>query len=131
MAAGQEAFLRNTEIAHTEGGGQAVSPELIPGTNEALRTRFLSTPAPSRAPAPSPRPTMHRNVSAAPGQRHKPRKLVLCFDGTGNKFHGNDSDSNILKIFRMLDREANDQYHYYQREYHESTPKTELGHEKS
>ena len=44
------------------------------------------------------------------------RKLILCFDGTGNKFHGDDSDSNILKIFRMLDREADDQYHYYQRE---------------
>ncbi|CZS84578.1 unnamed protein product [Fusarium graminearum] len=44
----------------------------------------------------------------------KPRKLILCFDGTGNKFHGDDSDSNILKIFRMLDREADDQYHYYQ-----------------
>lgn len=44
------------------------------------------------------------------------RKLVLCFDGTGNKFHGDDSDSNILKIFRMLDRTAGDQYHYYQRE---------------
>lgn len=43
-----------------------------------------------------------------------PRKLVLCFDGTGNKFHGDDSDSNILKIFRCLDRTAGDQYHYYQ-----------------
>lgn len=43
------------------------------------------------------------------------RKLVLCFDGTGNKFHGDDSDSNILKIFRMLDRTSDDQYHYYQR----------------
>ncbi|KAI1455625.1 hypothetical protein F4805DRAFT_267759 [Annulohypoxylon moriforme] len=43
-----------------------------------------------------------------------PRKLVLCFDGTGNKFRGDDSDSNILKIFRCLDREAGDQYHYYQ-----------------
>lgn len=43
------------------------------------------------------------------------RKLVLCFDGTGNKFNGDDSDSNILKIFRMLDREAEDQFHYYQR----------------
>ncbi|TPX14789.1 uncharacterized protein E0L32_005184 [Thyridium curvatum] len=46
--------------------------------------------------------------------RRRPRKLVLCFDGTGNKFHGDDSDSNILKIFRMLDRTADDQYHYYQ-----------------
>lgn len=37
------------------------------------------------------------------------RKLILCFDGTGNKFRGDDSDSNILKIFRMLDSNANDQ----------------------
>ncbi|CAK7232695.1 hypothetical protein SCUCBS95973_009189 [Sporothrix curviconia] len=50
----------------------------------------------------------------APVER-RPRKLVLCFDGTGNKFRGDDSDSNILKIFRMLDRTADDQYHYYQR----------------
>lgn len=45
------------------------------------------------------------------------RKLILCFDGTGNKFHGDDSDSNILKIFRMLDRTAHNQYHYYQRKF--------------
>ncbi|KAL2260216.1 hypothetical protein VTK26DRAFT_5854 [Humicola hyalothermophila] len=48
------------------------------------------------------------------GAHHKRRKIVLCFDGTGNKFHGDESDSNILKIFRMLDRTAPDQYHYYQ-----------------
>ncbi|KAH6971569.1 hypothetical protein BKA56DRAFT_635644 [Ilyonectria sp. MPI-CAGE-AT-0026] len=53
-------------------------------------------------------------VFPAPEPGQKPRKLVLCFDGTGNKFHGDDSDSNILKIFRMLNRTANDQYHYYQ-----------------
>jgi uncharacterized protein (DUF2235 family) len=36
---------------------------------------------------------------------NKPRnKLILCFDGTGNKFKGNTGDTNILKIFRMLDR---------------------------
>jgi hypothetical protein len=45
----------------------------------------------------------------AHGPKRKPRKLVLCFDGTGNKFRGDDSDSNILKIYRMLDRTANDQ----------------------
>ena len=49
------------------------------------------------------------------------RKLILCFDGTGNKFHGDDSDSNILKIFRMLDRTADDQYHYYQRTFYSHT----------
>lgn len=44
---------------------------------------------------------------------------MLCFDGTGNKFHGDDSDSNILKIFRMLDRTASDQckiFLFYPRE---------------
>ncbi|RDA96275.1 hypothetical protein CP533_1680 [Ophiocordyceps camponoti-saundersi (nom. inval.)] len=53
-------------------------------------------------------------LSAGGQRRRGARKLVLCFDGTGNKFHGDESDSNILKIFRMLDRTAADQYHYYQ-----------------
>lgn len=45
--------------------------------------------------------------------RHR-KKFVLCFDGTGNKFSGTDADSNILKIYRMLDRNGDDQFHYYQ-----------------
>jgi hypothetical protein len=45
----------------------------------------------------------------APNGKRPRRKLVLCFDGTGNKFRGDDSDSNILKIFRCLDRTAGDQ----------------------
>ena len=45
----------------------------------------------------------------------RPRKtFVLCFDGTGNKFSGTASDSNILKIFRMLDRNDPNNLHYYQ-----------------
>jgi hypothetical protein len=58
------------------------------------------------------------------------KTLVLCFDGTGmyssllislanncqgNKFHGDTSDSNILKIFRMLDRSGEHNYHYYRK----------------
>ncbi|KAF9893022.1 hypothetical protein FE257_012433 [Aspergillus nanangensis] len=43
-----------------------------------------------------------------------PKQFVLCFDGTGNKFHGDESDSNVLKIFRMLDRSKSHQFHYYQ-----------------
>ncbi|CAG8011637.1 unnamed protein product [Penicillium nalgiovense] len=43
-----------------------------------------------------------------------PKQFVLCFDGTGNKFAGDESDSNVLKIFRMLDRSQSHQYHYYQ-----------------
>ena len=31
-------------------------------------------------------------------------ELVLCFDGTGNTFRSDGGESNILKIFRMLDR---------------------------
>lgn len=33
-----------------------------------------------------------------------PKELVLCFDGTGNTFRADGAESNILKIFRMLDR---------------------------
>ncbi|KAF8246451.1 hypothetical protein K440DRAFT_631907 [Wilcoxina mikolae CBS 423.85] len=45
---------------------------------------------------------------------HQRKKLILCFDGTGNKFKGNSGDTNILKIFRMLDRSGGEQFHYYQ-----------------
>jgi uncharacterized protein (DUF2235 family) len=64
----------------------------------------------------------HESVEPGPGSnsytgqpRTTPRKkFVLCFDGTGNKFSGTDSDSNILKIYRMLDRNDSTQFHYYQ-----------------
>jgi uncharacterized protein (DUF2235 family) len=48
------------------------------------------------------------------GPAAPPKIFVLCFDGTGNKFSGTDSDSNILKIYRMLDRTRGQQFHYYQ-----------------
>lgn len=43
------------------------------------------------------------------------RRLVLCFDGTGNKFSGDTSDTNIVKLYQMLDRSRPEQFHYYQR----------------
>ncbi|KAI1342196.1 hypothetical protein F5Y15DRAFT_334342 [Xylariaceae sp. FL0016] len=43
-----------------------------------------------------------------------PRKLVLCFDGTGNTFTGTTADTNVVKIYDKLERHAEDQYHYYQ-----------------
>ncbi|KAL5405402.1 hypothetical protein PMIN06_012130 [Paraphaeosphaeria minitans] len=52
-------------------------------------------------------------TAAMQSSRHR-RKFVLCFDGTGNKFSGTDADSNILKIYRLLDRNEDDQFHYYQ-----------------
>lgn len=48
------------------------------------------------------------------GPRRQKRKFILCFDGTGNKFTGTHADSNILKIYRMLDRGDDSQFHYYQ-----------------
>ncbi|MCJ1430261.1 hypothetical protein MMC29_008178 [Sticta canariensis] len=42
------------------------------------------------------------------------KKIILCFDGTGNKFSGTDADSNILKIYRMLVRNNGFDKHYYQ-----------------
>lgn len=51
---------------------------------------------------------------ATQGPYHPPKTFVLCFDGTGNKFSGTDADSNILKIYRMLDRNQGHQFHYYQ-----------------
>lgn len=42
------------------------------------------------------------------------KSLILCFDGTGNKFQGSAGDSNILKIYSMLDKEDPHLYRYYQ-----------------
>ncbi|KAF9891623.1 hypothetical protein FE257_003634 [Aspergillus nanangensis] len=42
------------------------------------------------------------------------RELVLCFDGTGNTFRADGGESNILKIFRMLDRTRDNRFCYYQ-----------------
>jgi len=70
----------------------------------------------ARSPAPG-----HRNSSVDSTQpvrqcfHQAPKKrFVLCFDGTGNKFSGDPSDSNILKIYRMLDRNDGEQFHCYQ-----------------
>jgi uncharacterized protein (DUF2235 family) len=45
----------------------------------------------------------------------KPKRLVLCFDGTDNKYSADESDSNIVQIYELMDRESLNQYHYYQR----------------
>lgn len=45
------------------------------------------------------------------------KKLVLCFDGTGNVFSGSTADTNVVKIYDKLDRDADEQYHYYQSEF--------------
>lgn len=45
------------------------------------------------------------------------KKLVLCFDGTGNIFSGSTADTNVVKIYDKLDRDCDEQYHYYQSEF--------------
>lgn len=37
-------------------------------------------------------------------QAEEPKKLVLCFDGTGNSFTGSNADTNVVKILNKLDR---------------------------
>ncbi|OJD35036.1 short chain dehydrogenase reductase family [Diplodia corticola] len=59
------------------------------------------------------KPYQPANALCDPAPNRK-RIFVLCFDGTGNKFQGTDADSNILKIFRMLDRRDGSQFSYYQ-----------------
>lgn len=81
-------------------GVTATSEKRMDHDQDFFSTHVPSRPVTSADAEPSSRP--------ATAQR-RPRKIVLCFDGTGNKFHGDDSDSNILKIYRMLDRTASDQ----------------------
>ncbi|KAK1761590.1 hypothetical protein QBC47DRAFT_356656 [Echria macrotheca] len=42
------------------------------------------------------------------------RKLILCFDGTGNTFSGSNADTNVVKLLNKLDRNSPNQFHYYQ-----------------
>ncbi|KAL2835741.1 hypothetical protein BJY01DRAFT_223040 [Aspergillus pseudoustus] len=64
-------------------------------------------------------PPQHTNTNPfnegepAPGPG-EPRRLVLCFDGTGNQYQGTEEDTNIVKIYEMLERHIPGQYHYYQ-----------------
>jgi uncharacterized protein (DUF2235 family) len=80
-----------------------------PQKTEQQHSQPLSSRAVSRS-------QQDRMEYTAPTQRvaHIRKQFVLCFDGTGNKFSGTDADSNILKIYRMLDRNGDDQFHYYQ-----------------
>ncbi|KAF2842814.1 hypothetical protein M501DRAFT_984997 [Patellaria atrata CBS 101060] len=55
----------------------------------------------------------HYDPAKRVGKRER-KKFILCFDGTGNRFTGTDTDSNILKIYRMMDRADGSQFHYYQ-----------------
>ena len=87
-----------------DGHGDHGAPEME--FRPDFHEEFFSTHLPSRPASPAPQ-EYHPRPSCS--HHRKPRKIVLCFDGTGNKFHGDDSDSNILKIFRMLDRTASEQ----------------------
>lgn len=42
------------------------------------------------------------------------KKLVLCFDGTGNTFSGTSGDTNIVKLYDKFNRDDPLQFHYYQ-----------------
>lgn len=44
-------------------------------------------------------------------------KLLCCFDGTGNEYSGDTSDTNIVKLYQKFDRKAPRQFHYYQRKF--------------
>ncbi|KAI9888526.1 MAG: hypothetical protein M1814_006860 [Vezdaea aestivalis] len=42
------------------------------------------------------------------------RQSLQDSEETGNKFLGTEADTNIVKIYQMLDRDCANQYHYYQ-----------------
>lgn len=44
------------------------------------------------------------------------KNIILCLDGTANSF-GAGPETNVLKLFRMLEKDSPNQLVYYQREY--------------
>ena len=55
-------------------------------------------------------------LNGAPKSQKVHGKLLCCFDGTGNRYSGDTSDTNIVKLYQKFDRHAPKQFHYYQRE---------------
>ncbi|KAG8945469.1 hypothetical protein FRC04_000754 [Tulasnella sp. 424] len=58
----------------------------------------------------------HTTLVPSPSEEHSkcPRTLVLCFDGTGNRFE-HDKNSNVVLLFQMLKRDNPEhQLVYYQ-----------------
>ncbi|KAL2753092.1 hypothetical protein ACRALDRAFT_2112556 [Sodiomyces alcalophilus JCM 7366] len=53
-------------------------------------------------------------VRTISSEGREPKKLILCFDGTGNEFTGSNADTNVVKLLNKLDRNDPNQYHYYQ-----------------
>jgi uncharacterized protein (DUF2235 family) len=64
---------------------------------------------------------IHTPIEAMSEPKRTPNRLILCFDGTGNSFQGNTSDTNIVKLYDKLDAMAPHQMHYYQRKSADST----------
>ncbi|KAA8911731.1 hypothetical protein FN846DRAFT_773720 [Sphaerosporella brunnea] len=96
--------------------GPPSSPQIVVPKGAQLSYSAAPSPAPRQTTGPNQRPRKPSFAGVTHdirvGQQRK--KLVLCFDGTGNKFKGNSGDTNILKIFRMLDRTGGNHVHYYQ-----------------
>lgn len=54
------------------------------------------------------------DASAGQSKNVAPSRLVVCFDGTGNHYQGDTSDTNIVKLYQKFDRTDPNQFHYYQ-----------------
>ena len=88
------------------GNGEEVSDSspLLPTASSQIsgRSTFVNTGNPQE--------------SVHPSQR-RPKRLILCFDGTAENFEGNSADSNVVKLYSKFDRTDPDQLHYYQRNF--------------
>lgn len=58
---------------------------------------------------------LHEERPDMENRQRTPNRLILCLDGTGNSFQANTSDTNIVKLYDMLDHNHPHQMHYYQR----------------
>jgi hypothetical protein len=65
---------------------------------------------------------IHPRIEEIDSTKRTPNRLILCFDGTGNSFMGNTSDTNIVKLYNAFDRDHPHQMHYYQRKFNGNPP---------
>ena len=99
----------NGELAHD------TSTNVSNIMTDSIKQTEATAPSDNRHSTPNPFFGLPEVLGAS---RRAAHRLILCFDGTGNSFKGNSSDTNVVELYKKFDQCAPHQKHYYQRKAH-------------
>jgi len=93
---------------------------ITPNNNKMNRAQTLSTNTKDFAHQHERKASVAPLVTETPKKHKTPRSLVLCFDGTGNGYIGDGTETNVWKIFQMLDKHDENQCEFFFFIHHQS-----------